>query len=61
MTSTIKTSPKWSIVTPMDRLTQLEDNAKVYNMTIAEYIKHEQWESIEHYINFKEALGWQFQ
>jgi hypothetical protein len=50
---------KWKIVTPDDRLTELMHDARVSNMTVEEYLSEEQWESVEHYINFKPGLGWQ--
>jgi hypothetical protein len=50
---------KWRFVTPEDRMNDLLCNARVYNMTVEEYLQHEQWESIEHYINFKPGLGYQ--
>lgn len=50
---------KWVFVTPAMRLQDLIKTAAIYKMTVEEYLKEEQWDSIEQYINFKPGLGYQ--
>lgn len=50
---------KYQSVTSADRLNDLIANAEIYHMTVEEYLAHEQWESVEQYINFAPGLGWQ--
>jgi hypothetical protein len=57
--NTNQLAAKWVFVTPSMRLQDLIRTAEIYKMTVQEFLAYEQWDSIEHYINFKQGLGYQ--